>query len=352
MIPLRIGPYYVIEELHRQPHARLFLAADTQQGRELVIKLLNPAEFADPTIRARFKLEAQLLASLGSPAILACEDFGEQDGLLYIATRRMPGGSLAELLQFGGLPLQETARILQHLAPALDAAHSLGILHGDIKPSNILFDENDMPVLADFGMANLLRAQVDPNSDVLIGPPDYLSPEAALTGAKAPDLSEQGGIGPASDLYMLGAVLFEMLTGQAPFQAETPLGLATQHASQSIPSASSLRQELSPAWDDMLQIALAKEPTARFTSASELAAAVSAIAAQPMLEDIQLATPVAETSPLPATLQDSYSLQGEILSLRWLSQPLLRRNRLASAAAAWSSPAYCFWSLLLWACSS
>ena len=291
MSPRQIGPYIVIEELKDGPHARIFLTLDTQQGREIAIKLLDPLEFADPTIRARFKLEAQLLTGLDSPAILACEDFGEQASQPYIAMRWLPGGSLADTLQYGTLPVKEIARILERLAPALDAAHALGIIHGNIKPSNILFDENDVPILADFGMANLLRAQVGPGSDVLIGPPAYLSPEAALAGANSPAESELEGYGPASDLYMLGAMLFEMLTGQPPFKAETALGFAVQHLSMPVPSVCSLRPDLSPAWDEILQIALAKEPSARYTSAKELAAAVNAIISQPEPKNIQVDVP-------------------------------------------------------------
>lgn len=279
MSPRQIGPYIVIEELKKGPHARIFSTLDTRQGREIAIKLLDCSEFADPTIRARFQLEAQLLSNLNSPAILACEEFGEQAGHPFIAMRWLPGGSLADTLRYDSLPVTETARILERLAPALDAAHSLGIVHGDIKPSNILFDENDLPVLADFGMANLLRAQVAAHSQVLVGPPVYISPEAALAGAGS--LAETSdGYGPASDLYMLAAVLFEMLTGQAPFQAETALGLAVQHLSRPVPPVTSLRPELSPAWDEVLRIALAKEPSARYTSARELAAAARAIAFQ------------------------------------------------------------------------
>ena len=300
MTPYEIGPYTVTAELKRGPHARLFLADDAQHGHEVVIKLLDAAEYADPTIRARFKLESQLLASLENPAILACSDFGEQDGQLYYVMRWIPGGSLAESLQYGPLPLQEIARILTNLAPGLDAAHALGICHGDIQPANILFDENDTPVLSDFGLANILRAQVSPDSDVLIGPLAYLSPEAALTGANQPGDTETPGCSPASDQYMLGAVLFHMLTGQPPFQAATPLALAIQHHLAALPSVSSLRPGLSPAWDEILRLALAKDPAQRYVSITELATAVSAAAAasaapQPVVE------PVRATAPVPAS---------------------------------------------------
>lgn len=315
MTEYQIGPYPLLSELKPGPHARLFLAVDATHGHDVVLKLLSATEWYDPTIRARYKLEAQLLASLDTPIILACEDFSEQDGHLYIVTRWIPGGSLAESLKFDRLPVEEIGRIFKCLAPVLDAAHNLGILHGDIKPANIIFDENDLPILADFGMVSLLRAQVSPEAHVIIGPPAYISPEQVLAGANALGTNVTGGlVGGQSDIYMLGALLFEMLTGSSPYQAETPLGYAMHHLSSPIPSVRERRPELAAAWDDIIQKAMAKEPEERFASVGELADAVqqavllpnsppasdAVVAAKPTAPIIPSAA-VGQAKTLPAT---------------------------------------------------
>src|SRR5574341_2443073 len=144
-----IGRYEILAELGRGGMAMVYHARDPRFKREVAIKVL-PREFLhDPHFRVRFDREAEIIAALEHPAIVPVHDFGEEDGQPYLVMRYMPGGSLAEHLHAGPLSLSEAARILSHLAPALDAAHRRGLIHRDLKPGNILFDEYDNPYLSD-----------------------------------------------------------------------------------------------------------------------------------------------------------------------------------------------------------
>ena len=154
-------------------------------------------------------------------------DFGEQNGQLYLVMRLMEGGSLAERLQHGPLSLDEAARLMMRLAPALDMAHARSILHRDLKPANILFDGQGNPYIADFGIAKLFDTTTMTGTGTVIGTPFYMSPEQA---------SGRREIDARSDIYSLGVMLFEILTGQHPYEGTTPLGIAYQHVNEPVPN--------------------------------------------------------------------------------------------------------------------
>jgi eukaryotic-like serine/threonine-protein kinase len=221
MTPEKIGRYQIDGEIGRGGMATVFKAYDPRFERHVAVKVL-PREFMhDPEFRARFNREAKTIAALEHPAIVPVYDYGDEEGLLYLVMRYMPGGSLSDRLEQGPLSIEESAEILQRLGSALDRAHSQGIIHRDLKPSNVLFDQYGDAFLADFGIVRV--AGSDSNltaSGSLVGTPMYMSPEQVY-GDKELD--------GRSDIYALGIILFQMLTGHLPYEADTPAKMMMKH---------------------------------------------------------------------------------------------------------------------------
>lgn len=244
--------------------ATVYLGYDPRFRRDVAIKVL-PRQFThDRTFRARFALEAQTIGALEHPAIVPVHDFGEEDGQPYLVMRYMPGGSLAERLGHGPLPLNDIVRIMDRLASALDRAHQLGIIHRDLKPGNILFDQYDDAYLADFGIAKMAEATAALTGSGLIGTPSYMSPEQV----KGEDVDGR------SDIYTLGVILFEMLTGQQPYEAKTPIALAFKHVHEPIPVLRTRKADLAPGLQETINQAMSKTVQERFQTARELATSV------------------------------------------------------------------------------
>ncbi|MBA3533866.1 MAG: SUMF1/EgtB/PvdO family nonheme iron enzyme [Ardenticatenales bacterium] len=253
--------YEIKGELGRGGMATVYRGYDPGFDREVAIKVL-PREFLhDASFRERFRHEAKIIGSLEHPAIVPVYYFGEEEGQPFIVMRYMAGGSLAERLAGGPLPLHEITRILGALAPALDEAHERGILHRDLKPGNILFDQRNAPYIADFGIAKLMEgSQALSSTGGLIGTPAYMSPEQAR-GEK---------LDGRSDIYALGAILFEMLTGQLPYQADTPMGMALRHVSDPIPTLREANRDLPAHLQAIIDRAMAKQRDGRYATAREL----------------------------------------------------------------------------------
>jgi serine/threonine protein kinase len=262
-----IGRYEIREEIGRGGFSTVYRAYDPQFKREVALKVL-PQEFLhDPTFRARFEREATTIAALEHPAIVPVYDFGEQGGQLYLVMRFMQGKSLKDRLAQGAIPAAEAARILDRIAPALDYAHRMGIIHRDLKPDNILFDQHDEPYLSDFGIAKLSEGGTL-TGNAIVGTPAYMSPEQARGEAE---------LDGRSDVYALGAVLFEMLTGQLPYSATTPMGQALKHITDPVPNLLERRRDLPPALQNVIALAMAKRKESRFATASDLAKALSSV---------------------------------------------------------------------------
>jgi serine/threonine-protein kinase len=264
-----IGRYEIQAELGRGGMATVYRAHDPRFKRDVALKVL-PREFLhDPTFRARFEREAQTIAALEHPAIVPVYDFGEDNGQPYIVMRLMPGGSLADRMQAGPLPLAEIARIFTRLAPALDEAHAHGIVHRDLKPGNILFDQRGDPYLSDFGIAKLTEASAAFTGSAVIGTPAYMSPEQA---------KGERHIDGRSDVYSLGAILFQLLTGQTPYDADTPMGIVVKHIVDPVPNICAVKPDLPPACEPLIQQAMAKDRADRFGTAQALSSALDTVA--------------------------------------------------------------------------
>ncbi len=263
MMPEKVGRYEIREQLGKGGMATVFRAFDPRFKREVAVKIL-PRElmFDDPQFRARFEREAETIAKLEHPAIVPVYDFGEEEGQPYLVMRLMTGGSLADLLRVGPISVQETARILDRIGSALDRAHDAGIIHRDLKPGNILFDQYGDAFLADFGIARLTHGgEALTVTGGLVGTPAYMSPEQ-IQGAQ---------LDGRTDIYALGIIVFEMLTGKKPYEADTPAMMLVKQMTEPVPNALDVMPDLPPGCDTVINKATAKEADQRYGRASEMA---------------------------------------------------------------------------------
>ena len=264
---MNIGRYEVIQELGQGGMAIVYLARDPYIKRQVAVKVL-PRQFTfDPQFRARFQREAEVIATLEHASIVPVYDFGEHEDQPFIVMRYMSGGTLADLLSKGALPIPEIAALFQRIGSAVDYAHSLGVIHRDIKPGNILFDAQGGTCLSDFGIAKIAEATAAfTGTGGIIGTPAYMSPEQAL-GEKNLD--------GRCDIYSLGVVLFEALSGELPFKADTPMGVAIAHINEPVPGLLERQPNLPPAFEVVIRKSLDKDPTKRYQTASELTQAIN-----------------------------------------------------------------------------
>ena len=262
MSPDKVGRYKIKSELGRSGMATVYRAFDPVSNREVAIKML-PRQMLDNLVtRARFKREIKLIASLEHPAIVPVYDVGGEDNHQpFFVMRYMSGGSLSEMIQKRRFSLRDAALVIERIASALDHAHSRGIIHRDIKPDNVLFDASNNPYISDFGVAKFTESLVSTTNQEVIGTPAYLSPEQAL----GEDVDHR------ADIYGLGAMLYEMLTGERPFGKETVIGLALQHVNDPVPNVLKLRPDLPGEVDVIIKRAMAKNRENRYDTALELA---------------------------------------------------------------------------------
>jgi tRNA A-37 threonylcarbamoyl transferase component Bud32 len=267
MNPEKIGRYEIKAELGRGGMATVYQAYDPRFERDVAIKVLPREMLHDPQFRARFEREAKTIAMLEHPAIVPVYDFGEEDGQPYFVMRHMTGGSLSDRMNQGPITVKEAARIIERLAPGLDEAHARNIVHRDLKPGNILFDRLNEPYVSDFGIAKLSEAQANLTGSAVIGTPTYMSPEQA-----------QGEpVDWRSDIYALGVILFEMLSGKPPYKADTPMGVVVKHITEPVPHILDVNSNLPQAIEAVIQKVMAKDKQARFATCAELASTLSAI---------------------------------------------------------------------------
>lgn len=263
---MNIGRYEVIKELGQGGMAIVYLARDPYVKRQVAIKVL-PKQFTfDPQFRARFQREAEVIATLEHPSIVPVYDFGEHEDQPFIVMRYMSAGTLSDRLTKGSLPIAEITTLFQRIGSAMDYAHKAGVVHRDIKPGNILFDAQGEACLSDFGIAKMAQSSsAFTGTGTMVGTPAYMSPEQAK-GEK--------NIDGRSDIYSLGVILFESLSGQLPFNADTPMGAAVAHINQPVPSLLELQPDLPPKFENVILKALDKDPSKRYQTASELAQAI------------------------------------------------------------------------------
>ena len=263
-----VGPYRVVEQLGQGGMATVFKAYHPALDRDVAIKVLHAAFKSDPQFFARFKREAQIVARLEHPNIIPIYDFNEHEGEPYLVMRYVSGQTLKARMQTGQLAVDDVLRLMRPICDSLAYAHDQGILHRDIKPSNIMLAEDGRPFLTDFGLARMVQmGESTLSQDMMLGTPQYVSPEQAQ-GEK--DLDAQ------TDIYSLGIVLFEMLTGSVPFSGDTPFAVIHDHIYKPLPLPRTLNPNIDPAAEKVILKALAKGPDDRFKTVREFWAAMEA----------------------------------------------------------------------------
>jgi beta-lactam-binding protein with PASTA domain/predicted Ser/Thr protein kinase len=289
------GRYQVVRKLGAGGMANVYLAEDQELGRRVAIKILNERHANDEQFVERFRREAKNAAALSHPNIVSIYDRGEAEGTYYIAMEYLDGRSLKELIvSRGPAPLNVAIEYVRQILSALRFAHRHGIVHRDIKPHNVLVDADGRVKVTDFGIARAGASQMT-EAGSIVGTAQYLSPEQA----------RGTGVDQRSDLYSLGIVLYELVTGKLPFNGDTPVEIAMKHLSQMPELPSTIRPELPRELDLVVTRALAKDPDERYQSAEEMDADLERLArgAAVSAETEESATQImrAPTGPMAAT---------------------------------------------------
>jgi len=281
-----IATYQIVEQIGRGGMATVFKAYQPSMDRYVAIKILPSYFTEDASFVGRFCQEARTLARLEHPHILPVHDYGEQEGTTYLVMRYVKAGTLKDLVTRGGpLDLKDVSRVMGQVGGALDYAHSQDVIHRDIKPSNVLVDERGNTFLTDFGIAKLVAETAQfTASGAVIGTPAYMSPEQ----------SKGQHVDYRCDIYSLGVVLYELVTGQVPYEAETPLAVLLKHVNDPLPLPRQLKPDLPESVERVILKAMAKSPDGRFQSAQAMVDALASAVAGALA-----AGPVEVTPPLP-----------------------------------------------------
>jgi len=277
------GRYHLAERLGEGGMAVVYKAHDTRLERDVAIKIIRSGAFpADALgeVLKRFEREAKSLAKLSHPNIVKVHDYGEHEGSPYLVMEYMPGGTLKKILG-KPIPWQIALRLLLPVARGMEYAHQRGIVHRDIKPTNILITESGDPMLSDFGIAKLFEADQTSNltgTGMAVGTPEYMAPE-----------QWEGKPNPQSDMYSLGIVLYEMVTGRKPYIADTPISLLLKQATEPLPPPHQFVADLPEATESLLVKSLARDPRDRFPDMKALIRAMEALlASAPTVQSPQL----------------------------------------------------------------
>ncbi|NLX53907.1 MAG: serine/threonine protein kinase [Planctomycetaceae bacterium] len=266
--PRRLGDFELLKEIGRGGMGVVYLARQVNLNRQLAVKMILRGPLASESDRERFLAEARAAARLDHVGIVPVYQIGEEGGRMYFSMKYIAGPTLSDLLQSGPLPPRRAALLLAKVSRAIDFAHQNGVLHRDLKPSNILLDEDGEPHVTDFGLAKQIT---DPHSltqsGAVMGTPAYMSPEQAA-GTRS--------VGPASDVYSLGAILYHMLTGEPPFQAASPVDAVLKVIEQDPVAPRQLNRDVDRDLELIAVRCLQKPPDLRYASAGALAADLEA----------------------------------------------------------------------------
>jgi len=281
-----LGSYRILEQIGRGGMATVYKAYQPSLDRYIAMKILPPQLSLESGFSKRFRREAHSVAKLEHPHILAVHDFGQEEDLSYIVMPYVDAGTLKDLM---GQPLDplQIVDLISQIAEALDYAHQHGIVHRDIKPSNVLLDRGEWVLLTDFGLARMMESSEQITATgVGVGTPDYMSPEQG----KGEKFDHR------SDVYSLGIVLYEMLTGGVPFHAETPMAVVLKHIYEPLPLPREINPEIPKGVERVVLKALAKAPDDRYQTAGDLAQALQTAIKMAEAE----AKPVVSVEQVPA----------------------------------------------------
>ena len=308
---LQIPGYRIIRKINQGGMSTVYLAIQISVGRIVALKVMNPGLTSDPAFNERFQREATIVGQLSHPNIVAIYDIGRKDDLNYIAMDYLPGGSVHDKM-INGLTGEEALRVTKEIANALDHAHEKGYIHRDIKPENILFRADNSAVLSDFGVAKgIVGVSRMTHVGTVVGTPHYMSPEQ--TRGQTVDAR--------SDLYSLGVVFFEMLTGALPYQGEDAVTIALKHISAPIPKLPLQYQ----AYQRILEKFLAKDPNQRFQSGREVSTAIDQLENATRVPYITNSAP--EDLSIMALVRALFAATGNAISWRWKKLMKLRWSK-------------------------
>lgn len=270
LIGKSLGRYQILEQIGEGGMASVYKANDRNLDRFVAIKFIHLQGIGSDTSLVRFKQEAFALGKLSHPYILSIFDIGEFEGRPYLVMEYIPGGTLKELLKGKPIPWERAVQITISLARALETAHSKGIIHRDVKPSNILMANGSDPKLSDFGIAKLIESEEGysgvTGTGIGIGTPDYMAPEQAAGNADA-----------RADIYALGTVFYQMVTGSLPFRADTPMAVMIKKSTEPPPSLKKFVRDIPSAVEIILLKALARDPNNRYKNMREFANALESL---------------------------------------------------------------------------
>jgi serine/threonine protein kinase len=281
LIGKTLGQFEILEAIGQGGMAMVYRARQPAMNRSVALKVLSSPMTVNPAFLARFKQEAQMIASLEHTHILPVYDLGEQDGWVFIAMRYMSHGTLTARIAQGPIPLKDISKWIEQIGSALDYAHQRGVIHRDVKPSNVLLDAQGNAFLADFGIAKWSESSISLTGSGVIGTPQYMSPEQGQ-GLK---------IDGRSDEYSLAVLAYEMIIGRPPFDAETPLAIVLKHITEPLTPPISINPRVPQSVSDVISKALSKDPADRYPTTIAFAYALSAAIAS---------GPIGATAPLPS----------------------------------------------------
>jgi hypothetical protein len=263
----KLGQYEIVEQVGRGGMATVYRAIQPSIGRDVAVKVLAPHLTAQPGFTERFYREVEIIAGLQHPHILPVHDFGEDGGTAYIVMAYLTGGTLSGLIDKGPIDLVPAVSMIKQIAAALDYAHKRSIIHRDFKPGNILLDAQGNAYLADFGLSKIVDAESQLTGTGILGTPAYMAPE----------LGDPASLTNKVDIYALGIVLYEMLTGKLPYVTETALGQLMAHATKPVPDIRLERPDLPEGIQPILEKAMAKSPPERYGSATAISDDLDAV---------------------------------------------------------------------------